>query len=121
MKGRVYLEHNYLGIIEIVEEVDGISSITFVEEKLKEIVSLKVLTCKRELEEYFLKERTKFTVKIDFRVGTKFQNMCWNSIYKIPYGKTISYSEEAIMIGNSKAVRAVGGANSKNPISIIVP
>jgi methylated-DNA-[protein]-cysteine S-methyltransferase len=42
-------------------------------------------------------------------------------MYKIPYGKTISYSEEAIMIGNPKAVRAVGGANSKNPISIVVP
>jgi methylated-DNA-[protein]-cysteine S-methyltransferase len=121
VKGRVYLEHSYLGIIEIIEEIDGISDINFVAKKLKEILSPEVLKCKKELEEYFSGGRTKFTVKIDFRVGTDFQKSCWKAMYKIPYGKTISYSEEAAMIGNPKAVRAVGGANSKNPISIVVP
>ena len=121
LKGRIYLEHSYLGIIEIVEEIDGISGINFVEEKQDEIMSPEVRKCKKELEEYFSGKRTKFTVRIDFRRGTDFQKSCWNAMYKIPYGKTISYSEEAIMIGNPKSVRAVGGANGKNPISIVVP
>ncbi len=122
MKGRAYLKHDYLGIIEIVEELDGISSISFLDEKKgPEIFSVEVIKCKKEIEEYFEKKRTKFTIKINFKEGTKFQRSCWEAMYDIPYGKTISYSEEAIAINNPKAVRAVGGANGKNPISIVVP
>jgi len=124
MKGRVYLEHDILGTIEIIEEKDGISSIYFLNEEEKkqlEIYSSEVIKCKKELEEYFDKKRTKFTVKIDFKEGTKFQRACWKALCNIPYGKTISYSEEAKYINNPKAVRAVGGANGKNLISIVVP
>ena len=122
MKGRIYLEHDFLGIIEITEETNGISGIYFLDKKQKEeIPSKEVIKCKKELEEYFEKKRTTFTINIDFKSGTEFQRACWKAMYKIPYGKTISYSEEAQSINNPKAVRAVGGANSKNPISIIIP
>lgn len=122
MKGRVYLEHAYLGIIEITEEIDGISGIYFLEKRRgEEIYSPEVIKCKKELEEYFEKKRTEFTVNIAFKGGTDFQRACWKAMYEIPYGETISYSEEASAINNPKAVRAVGGANGKNPISIIVP
>jgi len=122
MKGRVYLKHEYLGYIEITEEENGISGIYFLDEiREEEIESSEVLKCRKELEEYFRGERTEFTVKIDLRGGTEFQSSCWKAMYEIPYGKTISYSEEASAIGNPKAVRAVGGANGRNPVSIVVP
>ncbi|WP_372712862.1 methylated-DNA--[protein]-cysteine S-methyltransferase [Ilyobacter sp.] len=120
MKGRVYLEHPVLGIIEICEETDGISSVEFVEKKKDEIESHLVLKCRKELEEYLYGERMKFSVKLDMQ-GTDFQKRCWKELYKIPYGESISYGEQAENIGNPKAVRAVGGANGKNPIGIIVP
>lgn len=123
MKGLVYLEHEYLGLIEISEERDGISGIYFLDERrAEEVESLEVLRCRDELTEYFRGERTQFSVKLDLEtMGTEFQRSCWRAMYDIPYGKTISYSEEAHMIGNPKAVRAVGGANGKNPVSIVVP
>jgi methylated-DNA-[protein]-cysteine S-methyltransferase len=73
-----------------------------------------------ELDEYFAHTRTHFTVPLDPR-GTDFQRHVWNALKAIPYGETRSYAQQAQMIGNPKAVRAVGGANGKNPISIIVP
>lgn len=120
MIGRVYLEHPVLGIIEICEESDGISSVEFVNEKKDEIESPLVLKCRKELEEYFYGNRMEFSVKLDMQ-GTEFQKTCWEELYKIPYGESISYGEQAENINNPKAVRAVGGANGKNPISIIVP
>jgi len=123
MKGRTYLKHDFLGYIEITEESDGISGIYFLDEKRgHEIESPLVLECKIQLEEYFRGERREFDIKLDLTtMGTDFQRSCWKAMYKIPYGKTISYSEEAQMIKKPKAVRAVGGANSKNPVSIVVP
>lgn len=73
-----------------------------------------------ELGEYFAKKRTKFTVPLD-PAGTDFQLRVWDELKRIPFGETISYIELARRIGNEKASRAVGAANGKNPISIIVP
>ena len=53
--------------------------------------------------------------------GTEFQIKAWAALRKIPYGETRSYTEQAKAVGNAKACRAVGGANSKNPINIIIP
>ncbi len=76
--------------------------------------------CKAELTEYFSGERTAFTVK--FRQdGTAFQKRVWDALYDIPYGETRSYGETAAAICRPRAVRAVGGANHSNNISIIVP
>ena len=92
----------------------------FVNNKKDEIKSPLVLKCRKELEEYFYGNRMEFSVKLDVQ-GTDFQVKCWKELSKIPYGESISYKEQAENIGNPKAVRAVGGANGKNPIGIIVP
>lgn len=74
----------------------------------------------QELNEYFDGYRKKFDVPLDVN-GTDFQKLVWKALSKIPYGKTYSYSEIAHQIGKDKAVRAVGTANGRNPICIIVP
>jgi methylated-DNA-[protein]-cysteine S-methyltransferase len=73
-----------------------------------------------ELKEYFNSERKKFTVPLDAG-GTEFQNKVWNELLKIPYGKLKTYKDIATKIGNEKAVRAVGRANSTNHAPIIIP
>ncbi len=73
-----------------------------------------------ELKEYFAGQRREFTVPIAFR-GTPFQQTVWTALRGIPYGETISYGELADRLGNPTASRAVGLANGKNPVSIIVP
>jgi methylated-DNA-[protein]-cysteine S-methyltransferase len=74
-----------------------------------------------ELAEYFAGTRTTFGVPVAFTHGTDFQKQCWEALKGIPYGQTYSYGQQAQRIGRPKAVRAVGGANGANPISIIVP
>jgi methylated-DNA-[protein]-cysteine S-methyltransferase len=76
-----------------------------------------------ELAEYFAGRRTTFDIAIDRDAlgGTAFQRRVWLELEKIPYGVTISYGELAKRLGNPDAVRAVGLANGRNPISIIVP
>jgi methylated-DNA-[protein]-cysteine S-methyltransferase len=76
--------------------------------------------CLRQLDEYFAGERTGFDVPLDL-VGTDFQRAAWLSLATIPYGETVSYGEQARRLGRPKAARAVGAANGRNPISIILP
>ncbi|MCD6051991.1 MAG: hypothetical protein K0Q55_3409, partial [Verrucomicrobia bacterium] len=64
--------------------------------------------------------RRKFSVKLDFR-GTEFQRKVWAALVSIPFGETRSYAQIAEQVGSPKAVRAVGTANGRNPISIIAP
>jgi methylated-DNA-[protein]-cysteine S-methyltransferase len=73
-----------------------------------------------QLREYFNGARTAFDVPLDLR-GTEFQVATWKSLAEIPFGKTISYGEQAALIGRPKAVRAVGGANGRNPVAIVLP
>lgn len=73
-----------------------------------------------ELKEYFAGTRREFTIPLDRR-GTPFQLRVWDALTQIPYGETRSYSDIAIQIGNPKGQRAVGLANNKNPIGVIVP
>jgi methylated-DNA-[protein]-cysteine S-methyltransferase len=75
---------------------------------------------KKQLGEYFRGKRKKFELELAPE-GTPFQLAAWRQLRRIPYGKTISYGEQARRMGNPKATRAVGGANGENPISIIVP
>ena len=74
----------------------------------------------RQLEQYFAGKRSVFDLELDF-VGTPFQAEVWQTLLTIPYGQTRSYGQIAAQIGRPKAVRAVGAANGKNPISIIAP
>jgi methylated-DNA-[protein]-cysteine S-methyltransferase len=73
-----------------------------------------------QLREYFSGARTAFDVPLDLH-GTEFQVATWRSLAEIPFGKTISYGEQAASIGRPKAVRAVGGANGRNPVAIVLP
>jgi len=75
---------------------------------------------KRQLQEYFAGKRRCFAVPVVL-TGTPFQMKAWQQLRKIPYGKTISYSEQAKRMGDIKKARAVGMANSRNPIAIIIP
>jgi methylated-DNA-[protein]-cysteine S-methyltransferase len=74
----------------------------------------------RQLGEYFAGSRTRFDLKLDFN-GTAFQKQVWAALLTIPFGQTRSYQQIARQIGKPKAVRAVGAANGRNPISIIAP
>jgi methylated-DNA-[protein]-cysteine S-methyltransferase len=74
----------------------------------------------KQVEEYLCGERRKFSIPLDLQ-GTEFQKRVWQELLRIPYGKTRSYKEIAELIQNEKAVRAVGTANGRNPISLIVP
>ena len=73
-----------------------------------------------QLKEYFAGTRKKFDVPLDVE-GTEFQKRVWKELQKIPYGKTISYKTLSEKLGDVKSIRAVGTANGKNPIAIIIP
>ena len=73
-----------------------------------------------ELEEYFAGTRRSFDVPLD-PVGTAFQQQAWAALRTIPYGETVTYGEQAERLGDRRKARAVGAANGRNPISIIVP
>lgn len=83
--------------------------------------SSKVAVYKKQLEEYFAKERKVFDLDFDFPFGTPFQRSVWEALLTIAYGETVSYADVGEKINNPKAVRAIGNANGKNPISIIIP
>jgi O-6-methylguanine DNA methyltransferase len=74
----------------------------------------------QELRAYFRGELREFTCKLDLQ-GTVFQKDCWEALRTIPYGTTCSYADIARQVGRPQAVRAVGQANHRNPIAIIVP
>jgi methylated-DNA-[protein]-cysteine S-methyltransferase len=74
----------------------------------------------RQLQQYFDGRREVFELRLDF-TGTEFQKQVWEALLTIPFGETRSYAQVAQQIGNPTAVRAVGAANGKNPISIIAP
>jgi methylated-DNA-[protein]-cysteine S-methyltransferase len=79
-----------------------------------------LLETERQLGEYFAAKRKTFSVPLDMR-GTCFQKNVWHALLAIPFGETRSYGQLAKQLGNPQAVRAVGAANGRNPISIIVP
>ncbi len=111
-----------VGYAEITANESTVLSVSLVDKPGKTVgADLPVLKkCLKELDEYFKGGRKNFTVKLE-KHGTDFQKNVWNELEKIPFGKTASYEDVAVKIGNKKAVRAVGLANSKNPHWIIVP
>ena len=117
---RAFLE-TPVGFIEITCSVKGIRTIYFIDFKVKVKYTPPCLKeCKVQLREYFEGKRQQFTIPLDFE-GSPFQLRVWNELLKIPYGKTISYHELAKREGDINALRAVGGANAANPVSILVP
>ena len=75
---------------------------------------------KNQLDEYFEGKRKTFDIVLDPK-GTEFQRKVWDKLMNIPYGQTASYKDIAVKVGNDKASRAIGMANNKNPIPIIIP
>ena len=120
MKGLGYYT-SPIGDLLIESDDDKIITVNFLKDSKQEELRTPVIEqCIAELEEYFFLGRKFFTVELDLR-GSEFQKKVWNELLTIPYGKTISYEELAIRIGNIKSIRAVGLANGQNPIAIIVP
>ncbi len=74
----------------------------------------------QELEEYFAGTRRQFTLALDLR-GTDFQLACWRALLAIPYGETRTYADIARAVGRPQGFRAVGMANNRNPVAIVVP
>lgn len=117
-----------IGRIKISGSREGIKSLDFEDadcskdckpDKLQNIPEC-LKEAEKQLDEYFRGERKKFLLKLQIE-GTEFQKKVWNELQNIPYGATKSYKDIACAINNPKAVRAVGGANNKNRIAIIIP
>ena len=111
-----------LGPIEISGMPDSILSVDFVEEMLPGDADLPfcLKTCIKQIDEYFNGKRKEFLLKLDPQ-GTIFQRTVWLQLEKIPFGAVVSYGEIASIIGKPTACRAVGSANGRNPIAIIIP
>jgi methylated-DNA-[protein]-cysteine S-methyltransferase len=110
-----------LGWINIVAENRSVKEISFVNSFIEHDSSNVFLKeVESELEEYFNGQRKEFTFHCD-PDGTDFQKKVWNELFKIPYGKTVSYLEIARRLGDEKVIRAAASANGKNPIAIVIP
>ncbi|MCX6113521.1 MAG: methylated-DNA--[protein]-cysteine S-methyltransferase [Proteobacteria bacterium] len=118
-----------VGILSIIVSDKGLHAVLMNAEKEYRAVLKKlkqdnnhptVIEVKKQLNEYFAGKRKIFDLPLVMD-GTEFQKKAWKQLLKIPYSKTICYSEQARRVGDVKKARAVGIANSKNPISIIVP
>jgi len=131
MKTHFFYKHPILPCnLIITEENNAICGLSFCKANCKTKKNSAKITAGKEtpliknavkqLDEYFNKKRKNFELPLSLN-GTEFQLKVWGALQKIPYGETCSYGELAKMIGNSKASRAVGMANNKNPIAIIIP
>ena len=110
-----------LGFLIIKSDGQFIAEISFSETDLQEQQTCAVLEkCKEQLKAYFSGKTTVFDLPLQPE-GTEFQQKVWAELLKIPYGETITYMELAVRLGDPKAVRAVGTANGRNPIAILIP
>ena len=124
MKNTFYY-NTKIGEIAIEENGVAITRLYFVNKDLEKEVEIKEETALmkkaiKEIKEYLEGKRNSFDLPLEPE-GTEFQKMVWNVLREIPYGETRSYGEIAKLIGNEQASRAVGMANNKNPIMIIIP
>jgi methylated-DNA-[protein]-cysteine S-methyltransferase len=118
-----------VGNLKLIANEKGLSAILWERDKpervrldhgLEDNDNALLIEVERQLNEYFAGTRESFSILLDF-IGTEFQKNVWNALLTIPYGETRSYVQIAEQVGNKKAMRAVGAANGKNPISIIAP
>ena len=121
MNNAICYYHSPVGWLQLVVTDNAISGVEFVSKPGESVGSSPVLDlCQQQLEAYFDATLTKFSVPLRLE-GTPFQRRVWEALQTIPFGATWSYSELAQRVGNPKACRAVGGANHRNPIAILVP
>jgi methylated-DNA-[protein]-cysteine S-methyltransferase len=120
MRGIVYYR-SPVGELAIESDEEKIISSEFLRAaRVKEVSTPVIRQCIGEFDEYFFQHRKFFSVPLDLR-GTDFQKKVWNSLLDIPFGKTRSYTDIAVAVGDLKSIRAVGVANGQNPFPIIVP
>ena len=120
--------HSPIGIIRIAGTDRFISEVHFMKEEEIALSDMKptlvlpevIRDCVDQLIEYFQGKRRNFTIPV-YQDGTDFQQIVWNELLGIPYGRTISYQTLSKKIGDVKAIRAVGTTNGKNKIGVIVP
>ncbi|MGD9181183.1 MAG: methylated-DNA--[protein]-cysteine S-methyltransferase [Desulfobacterales bacterium] len=122
MRTFVTIYRSEIGPLEVVGTHRGILTITFFEDEFEAERNLPacMTECLRQLEDYFKGKRQKFNVPLILD-GTQFQKAVWRQLQKIPFGETASYGDVARSIGRPQAFRAVGNANNKNAIPIIIP
>jgi len=121
----IFYYNTKIGRIGIEENGTAITKLNFInkevqEEIIEEHETALLKEAIKQLNEYFDGKRKSFDLPLEPK-GTEFQNKVWSALKEIPFGETRSYGEIAKVIGNEKAARAIGMANNKNPIAIIVP
>ena len=118
-----------VGVLTLIASDDGLAAILWENDRpgrvSRDVVGLDpthpvLCATERQLAEYFAGARRTFDLTLDF-AGTDFQRKVWHALLTIPYGETRSYAQIARQIGHPAAVRAVGAANGRNPISIVAP
>ena len=115
-----------IGRLTLVASSKGLQQVIFGARKLSTTKSAPtkagdhLTQTERQLGEYFAGKRKKFSIKLDIS-GTEFQESVWYALNKIGYGKTVSYAQQAKLVRKPRAFRAVGSANGKNPVAIILP
>lgn len=117
--GQLKLVANAQALVAVLWENENPKRVRLAE-LLEEAQHPVLLETARQLNEYFAGQRRQFDLPLDFE-GTAFQQKVWQALLSIPFGETRSYKQIAEQIGHAKAMRAVGAANGKNPISIIAP
>jgi len=127
MQDILHIHHYYsdvVGWLELCTSNRGVRSINFVSAPSEPVVCHGDPMMDRliaELDDYFAGNLRKFSVPLDPDAGTDFQGRVWKQLTTIPYGQIRSYGQIAVAIGDPKAARAVGSANGRNPIPIIIP
>ncbi len=110
-----------LGILIIKSDGQYVTEISFSECELQEQNDCGILLkCKEQLEDYFSGKSIEFDLPLNPK-GTEFQQKVWAELQRILYGETITYMDLAVRLGDAKAARAVGTANGRNPIAIVIP
>ena len=111
-----------LGTAVISGDENGISSISIFddEREIPSIIPDELQEAYQQLQDYFNGKRIDFTFKLN-PFGTEFQKKVWLGLLEIPFGKTMSYQELSVKLGDIKAIRAVASANGKNPLWVVVP
>lgn len=117
-----FTKNTPIGELTVAEEAGFVTNVSFDKSKFKGNFGSNdcIEEVFAQLDEYFEGKRKEFTLPLNPK-GTSFQQKVWSILYTIPYGETRTYKEIAELAGNSGASRAVGNANNKNPILIIIP
>jgi len=114
--------HTPVGHCLIEGDAAGVSKIWVVDgpQEVSAKIPAELREAVAQLQDYFAGSLRSFTFKLD-PAGTDFQKKVWNALREIPFGKTVSYHELSVKLGDVKAIRAVASANGKNPLWIVVP